>query len=113
MPHAKAALFKGPQQPFEIREYPLLPPEKGTVRLDLIACGVCGTDVHIHDGRLPAAFPSIIGHEFVAGYGISIAKTAKAAVSVPKMRSLSISLVPAAPVPSAEAETTRTASTWG
>ncbi len=65
MPHAKAALFKGPQQPFEIREYPLLPPEKGTVRLDLIACGVCGTDVHIHDGRLPAAFPSIIGHEFV------------------------------------------------
>ena len=52
MPHAKAALFKGPQQPFEIREYPLLPPEKGTVRLDLIACGVCGTDVHIHDGRL-------------------------------------------------------------
>lgn len=113
MPHAKAALFKGPQQPFEIREYPLLPPEKGTVRLDLIACGICGTDVHIHDGGCPAHFRPSSATNSWAGYGISIAKTAKAAVSVPKMRSLSISLVPAAPVPSAEAETTRTASTWG
>lgn len=65
MTYAKAALFKGPQQPFEIREYPLTPPENGTACLDLIACGICGTDVHIHDGRLPTGYPSIIGHEFV------------------------------------------------
>ena len=35
MPHAKAALFKGPQQPFEIREYPLLPPAVSYTHLTL------------------------------------------------------------------------------
>lgn len=62
---AKAALFQGPHQPFEIRSYPVAKPPRGMVSLDLIASGVCGTDIHIHEGRLAAAHPSIIGHEFV------------------------------------------------
>lgn len=65
MNHARAALFMGPHQPFEIREYPLSQPDKGMVQLDLIASGICGTDVHIHEGRLPTGYLSIIGHEFI------------------------------------------------
>lgn len=50
---------------FETRDMPEHPLAPHEVLIRVAACGVCGTDVHIHDGRLPAAFPSIIGHEFV------------------------------------------------
>lgn len=112
MPHAKAALFKGPQQPFEIREYPLLPPEKGTVCLDLIACSVCGTDVHIHDGRLPAASPSIIGHEFVGRVRDIHSEDSKSS-GIRAGDAVIVDIACPCGSCAPEAETTRTASTWG
>ena len=62
---AKAAVFVGVNQPFELREYPLTTPEKGIAKLELIASGICGTDLHIHAGKIPLAPPKIIGHEFI------------------------------------------------
>ena len=62
---AKAAIFAEINQPFVIKEYELTPPESGYVLLELVASGVCGTDVHIHRGKLGIEPPKIIGHEFV------------------------------------------------
>ena len=52
---AKAAVFMGANNPFEIREYELIPPKPGYAKMSLIASGVCGTDIHIHSGRLGGA----------------------------------------------------------
>lgn len=62
---AKAAVFKGANLPFEVKEYELCTPPKGMALMRLIACGVCGTDIHIHKGKLGIEPPKIIGHEFV------------------------------------------------
>ena len=65
MKTAKAAVFNGPEHPFIIKEYELTPPPAGMAKMRLIASGICGTDVHIHRGKIPVPYPGIIGHEFV------------------------------------------------
>src|SRR5438067_1805959 len=35
----------------------------GHVVLDVVAAGICGTDLHIHDGEYPSAPPVTMGHE--------------------------------------------------
>lgn len=60
-----AALFMGAEKPFELKEYPLTDPAEGYALLRLSASGICGTDVHIHRGRLAQPSPLIIGHEFL------------------------------------------------
>ena len=65
MEKAVAAVYTGANKPFEIREFPVVPAPAGMARLSLIASGVCGTDVHIHKGRLAIVPEKIIGHEFV------------------------------------------------
>lgn len=62
---AKAAVFTGANKPFEVREFDVCSAPAGYARMDLLASGVCGTDVHFHKGKLGANAPSIIGHEFV------------------------------------------------
>lgn len=65
MNKAKAAVFQGPLKPFLLKDYELAPPPEGMAKIKLIASGVCGTDVHIHNGKIPVPFPAVIGHEFV------------------------------------------------
>jgi len=65
MKKAKAAIFTGTNQPFEIKEYELTTPSKGMAKIKLVASGICGTDIHIHRGKISLAPPLIIGHEFV------------------------------------------------
>lgn len=60
---AKAAVMTGVNEPFELREYELVPPPKGMAKLKLIASGVCGTDIHIHRGKIPVGTSTIIGQE--------------------------------------------------
>ena len=62
---AKAAYMIGVNQPLDIREYPLTKPEPGFALLELVASGVCGTDLHILRGKLPVGTPLALGHEFV------------------------------------------------
>ena len=49
---AKGAIFRGRNVPFEVREFPVTEPPKGYGASELLASGVCGTDLHIHSGRL-------------------------------------------------------------
>ncbi len=65
MKTGKMAVLTGVNEPFRIDTYPVLPATNGSVRLKLIASGVCGTDLHIHEGRLGVNLPAAIGHEFV------------------------------------------------
>ncbi len=65
MTKAKAAVFMGAHEPFEIREFDVTATPAGYGRSELIASGICGTDVHFHNGKLAVGAPSIIGHEFV------------------------------------------------
>ncbi|MPZ93722.1 MAG: alcohol dehydrogenase catalytic domain-containing protein [Propionibacteriales bacterium] len=51
-------------------------PAPGEVVVDVAACGVCGTDLHIADGEFPPApYPLVPGHEFagtVAAVGADV-----------------------------------------
>ena len=62
---AKAAVFMGPEKPFDIREFEVTATPAGYGKSRLIASGVCGTDLHFHRGKLFVQPPTVIGHEFV------------------------------------------------
>ena len=59
----KAAVMPAADQPVEVREYPMPQMEEGSVLLRTIYSEVCGTDVHLHHGRLGGVpYPLIPGH---------------------------------------------------
>ena len=62
---AKAAVFMGAHKDFEVREFDVTETPKGYGQMALIASGICGTDLHFHNGKLAINPPTVIGHEFV------------------------------------------------
>lgn len=52
--------FKGPWQ---IREVPDVRPAGGQVVIRVHASGMCGTDLHVHNGVFPLQPPFVAGHE--------------------------------------------------
>ena len=62
---AKAAVFMGAHKNFEVREFEVTKCPEGFGQMELIASGICGTDLHFHNGKLAINPPTIIGHEFV------------------------------------------------
>lgn len=61
---AKAAVAWGPKQPLSIEEIDVMPPQKGEVRIRVIASGVCHTDAFTLSGEDPEGiFPAVLGHE--------------------------------------------------
>jgi len=62
----KAAVFIKANQSFVVKDYPV--PEKLDDNYSLIgieSSGLCGTDVHIHEGAIGMPGDIIIGHEFL------------------------------------------------
>ena len=60
---ARAAVLPAPGRPVEIREFPLPTAAPGAVLLETLASEVCGTDVHLREGRLAGVpYPIIPGH---------------------------------------------------
>ena len=67
-------IFSGKGIPLELKEMPVPNPEPDQVLIEIYACGVCRTDLHIVDGELEnPKLPLIIGHEII---GV-VAKTGK------------------------------------
>jgi D-arabinose 1-dehydrogenase-like Zn-dependent alcohol dehydrogenase len=62
---AKAAVFVKAGQSVEVRPYPVTTPKGSIALLSLQLSGICGTDIHIIEGRLPVPPPFIPGHEFI------------------------------------------------
>jgi propanol-preferring alcohol dehydrogenase len=55
-----------PGQPLRVREVSDPEPGPGQVLLDVRACGVCRTDLHVVDGELPhPKLPLVLGHQIV------------------------------------------------
>ncbi|OAL30573.1 chlorophyll synthesis pathway protein BchC [Fonsecaea nubica] len=50
---------------FSVVEVPLPKLRENDILIKVKACGVCGTDLHIHEGEFLAKFPLIPGHETV------------------------------------------------
>ncbi len=48
----------------EFVERPLPEAAAGEVLVDVLACGLCGTDRHIVRGEYPSRMPRVLGHEF-------------------------------------------------
>lgn len=59
----KALLLTAPST-FEFTEFPMPAISPGEVRIDVRACGICGSDIHGMDGRSGRRIPPIVmGHE--------------------------------------------------
>ncbi|TML60877.1 MAG: zinc-dependent alcohol dehydrogenase family protein [Actinobacteria bacterium] len=62
----RAMVFTGVGSPLRETELPEPEPGTGQVRLNVEACAVCRTDLHIVDGELPdPKLPLVVGHQIV------------------------------------------------
>src|SRR5438876_12251287 len=60
----KAVVYDAPGQ-YTIRKVPTPDPGPGEVRVRVQQTGICGTDLHIHNGKFFAEVPLTPGHELV------------------------------------------------
>ncbi|KAJ0422307.1 chaperonin 10-like protein [Aspergillus insuetus] len=60
----KALLYDKPEV-HKVTEIPVPTLRENDVLIKVKACGVCGTDLHIHEGEFIAQFPLVPGHETV------------------------------------------------
>lgn len=52
--------------PLVLRDVPKPPPGAGEVQIQVKACGICRTDLHVIDGELPSPkLPLILGHQII------------------------------------------------
>jgi propanol-preferring alcohol dehydrogenase len=59
-------VLKKLRAPLDWTEFPERQPGPGEIRVEVLACGVCRTDLHVVDGELPdPRLPIIPGHEIV------------------------------------------------
>ena len=62
----KAMVLNKPRTPLVWTDLPDRQPGPGDIRVKVMACGVCRTDLHVLDGELPnPKYPIIPGHEIV------------------------------------------------
>jgi propanol-preferring alcohol dehydrogenase len=62
----RAMVLEEPRRPLVMRERPLPEPAAGEILMEIAACGVCRTDLHVVDGELPnPKLPVVPGHEIV------------------------------------------------
>jgi propanol-preferring alcohol dehydrogenase len=62
----RAMLFEQTGKPLALRDCPMPEPRDRQVQLQVLACAVCRTDLHMVDGELPnPKLPLILGHEIV------------------------------------------------
>lgn len=69
---ARAAVLEEVGRPLVLREFPLPVPQAGETLVEVIACTLCGSDMHTLHGRRAVALPTILGHEIlgrVAAFG--------------------------------------------
>src|SRR2546423_2582335 len=73
----RAMVLERPRTPLVMRERSAPEPASGEILIEVAACGVCRTDLHVVDGELPnPKLPIVPGHEIVgrvAAIGASVA----------------------------------------
>jgi propanol-preferring alcohol dehydrogenase len=62
----RAMVLDAPRQPLRLAELPRPEPGPGELLIQILACAVCRTDLHVVDGELPhPVLPLVPGHEIV------------------------------------------------
>jgi propanol-preferring alcohol dehydrogenase len=62
----RAMVLEKPHTPLTMRERATPAPAAGEILVEIAACGVCRTDLHVVDGELPdPKLPIVLGHEIV------------------------------------------------
>ncbi|HEU4384484.1 MAG TPA: zinc-dependent alcohol dehydrogenase family protein [Anaeromyxobacteraceae bacterium] len=82
----RAMLLDAAGQPLRLADLPRPEPGPGQVLVEVLACGVCRTDLHVVDGDLRGGkLPIVPGHEIVGrvaavGAGVSLAPGARVGI---------------------------------
>src|SRR6188768_3518536 len=62
----RAMVLSTPQRPLAVADLPERDPAPAEVLVQVRACGVCRTDLHVVDGELPhPKLPLVLGHQIV------------------------------------------------
>lgn len=67
-----AAVFRGPELPWDLREIAIPDVNGSAMLVEVVACTLCGSDIHTIHGRRTVRVPTILGHEIlglVAAFG--------------------------------------------
>ncbi|GLA43280.1 hypothetical protein AnigIFM63309_001008 [Aspergillus niger] len=75
LPRSMRALEYSEARKFNIVDKKLPTVQAHDILIKVKACGVCGTDLHIHEGEFGAQFPLVPGHEtvgIVAAFGTEV-----------------------------------------
>src|SRR5260221_12181088 len=66
----RAMVLERPRTPLVMRERPASTPASGEILIEVAACGVRRTDLHVVDGEVPNSnLPIVPGHEIVGRVG--------------------------------------------
>ncbi len=71
----KAVVYTAPRE-FKVKEVPIPEIKPNQVLMKVESCGVCRTDIHLHEGEFLAEYPYTNGHEF-AGIVVEIGSEVK------------------------------------
>ncbi|MBM3569799.1 MAG: zinc-binding dehydrogenase [Alphaproteobacteria bacterium] len=61
----KAVVYDAPNQPFQLREFPLRPVKPNEVLVRITMSTICRSDIHSYEGRRPNPCPGVLGHEII------------------------------------------------
>lgn len=61
----RLAVYDAPNQPFEIRLFPVRAPRAGEVLVKIRMSTICRSDVHSYLGHRPNPCPGVLGHEII------------------------------------------------
>src|ERR1044072_1561907 len=61
----RAMQLDRPGEPLRMVERPVPVPGRGELLIEVAACGICRTDLHIVDGDIRGPLPIVPGHEIV------------------------------------------------
>lgn len=62
-PSGRAAVLTGFGKDLEVQDFPVPPAPDGGMTVAVQYGGVCGTDLHLHQGHLDVLLPLVLGHE--------------------------------------------------
>lgn len=61
----RAAVYDAPNEPFQVREYPVRDVQPGEVLARITMSTICRSDIHSYEGARPNPCPGILGHEII------------------------------------------------
>ena len=68
---ARVMVFSGPGEPLRLQEFDVPEPRGEEILVRVLACTLCGSDIHTFEGRRAVSVPTVLGHE-ILGRVVSI-----------------------------------------